>query len=793
MGYIGDLARTVWRRWAVEGIPSSGAHEPQKEAIWPVFQAIDASLEASQAGLVTKGTRSELLSVTPPSNNMGGLVLNDANPSLNGYYSRVGSAWVRQRGLPDTFARVSLAGSGTAQTGGVEAGVNPADVAAFHASVATTNSGPLALSIGGETPRRVLNIAGNELAPGEWTGVVMFARDGSDYRLLIDAGAAASAAQSATDAHEQADRSETARAGAEAARDIAEGYASDAVSQGNVPLYSTHVGLSSLDIPVGMQSGYLWGFYENGDGGGKDIRRIDGALVTDPANPRWVRSADRFMPDGSTDAAFGGWWEIAEFLPNIRQFGARLNGSLLDDAEGDDDWAAVQAAVNFSRVVFVPAGVSNLSKEVTLPLGHIIEGCGPKIRLFGGTFANNGTVFKTFGAGEPKVWTDRNEGGDDPTRALFVAGGSGCQLKEMSLANIGETPWDFGLFVPGVKRTKIVNVDTFGKWGKGGVYLDATWGIANTYLTSIHPGIVPDDGPIETQISGGWLRGKFGLAIKGTTRNPGDYNASSWIWSPAGVSEFLASGVRIDCDRDYVPLVERAADGGGLDFDVRTISGSTGNRGWRVVFEGCAFRSHARYQAMIDRGHRIAFIGCDGETPGTTGLDGPAVLGVTSNTGDLAFFADNQQMRVRLNGAEIATQLYNIPRTSPFQVSYFGRDGRIRLPNMELQGAANPPFFYSGQVDGLFRWQRIRDGVLTDIMVASALSWRAGQNMVTDLGTPSFVFARGYLGEPHFFPGNNVPAPANGELVLQATSNTAVTIKLRGSDGVLRTADLLLS
>jgi len=48
--------------------------------------------------------------------------------------------------------------------------------------------------------------------------------------------------------------------------------------------------------------------------------------------------------------------------------------------------------------------------------------------------------------------------------------------------------------------------------------------------------------------------------------------------------------------------------------------------------------------------------------------------------------------------------------------------------------------------------------------------------------------------QPTFFPGSTVtPDVTNGALTIEATSNTQLTFKLRGSDGTVRTGTLTLS
>lgn len=187
--------RSVFRYYETDGVPASGPHKTKKAE---VIQLLEQMAGASTSPAVVKQTKADLNAVTPTSENYGGLVLNDPDPTKNGYYYRDSAAWVKGRGLPDSIAEVTLAGTANAQTG-TASGISPADVVTFFAVVGAENTGPMTLSIAGETARDVVNSAGNALSAGEWTGVVLFfVNDDGDYQLLIDAGAAASASASAT-------------------------------------------------------------------------------------------------------------------------------------------------------------------------------------------------------------------------------------------------------------------------------------------------------------------------------------------------------------------------------------------------------------------------------------------------------------------------------------------------------------------------------------------------------------------------------------------------------------------
>ncbi|MFN7092530.1 MAG: tail fiber domain-containing protein, partial [Allorhizobium sp.] len=170
---------------------------------------------------------------------------------------------------------------------------------------------------------------GEELQAGEVHAgdLLAFLNLGSEYRLITDPGSLRnkiaamewatrpeddpvgleaggdgsttfSAKHWAAKSDEQADRSEMARAGSEAARNIAAGYASDAVSQGNVPIYATAVGLSGLTIPDGINFIRTNGYYA-ANGRGAAIYRLmlaleavePGELLSNTGTKRWGLAA----------------------------------------------------------------------------------------------------------------------------------------------------------------------------------------------------------------------------------------------------------------------------------------------------------------------------------------------------------------------------------------------------------------------------------------------------------------------------------------------------------------------
>lgn len=339
-----DDIGTVYRDFNNINDPSSGDYEPEKARI----RALLRSIRSLSGQAITKGTLAELTAVTPPTENYMGVVLDDPDPTNNGYYSRVAAAWVWQRGFPDTFAQVTLAGTANAQTGTVAAGVNPADVLVFFATVGTDNTGPMTLSHEGETLRDVVNAAGNALSAGEWTGTVLYFVNGDgDYQLLFDAGAAASAAASASAA-------DADRIAAELARDQAQAAASS-VSPTEFPNIATAEALTPISAPDFIRTA---GYTAAGDGGGALYKKV-------ASEPSHAGKFSITLSDGVTTV----WYEIAETVVRPEMFGAVIDA-------GSDQQAVLQGMLDTGiREVYLPGGVWR--SDSTLTRSDDISICGP--------------------------------------------------------------------------------------------------------------------------------------------------------------------------------------------------------------------------------------------------------------------------------------------------------------------------------------------------------------------------------------------------------------------------------
>jgi hypothetical protein len=131
---------------------------------------------------------------------------------------------------------------------------------------------------------------------------------------------------------------------------------------------------SGSNIPSSILSVATKNYLTDGDGGGTIYKRVS----AQPSHLGSFRSQDRFLPNGSTDATNGGWWEIVGSDLTPSQFGAKVDGTT-------DDAAALQACCNAVIAkgggrVRLPAGTmrikSTISLSVSTTLNLMIQGAG---------------------------------------------------------------------------------------------------------------------------------------------------------------------------------------------------------------------------------------------------------------------------------------------------------------------------------------------------------------------------------------------------------------------------------
>jgi hypothetical protein len=160
------------------------------------------------------------------------------------------------------------------------------DYAGNAATVSFNGGAPLAIKT--NSGADVRNLVGGSVVYGVISGAT--------FRLANDEAIASLIYEARDEAVAAEECAQLAQAAAEVARDIASGHASDAVSQGNVPIYATVMGMPALEIPVGINAIRVNDYYVAGDGGGALYVKVD----DEPVHPGKFQTAD------------GAWWELGK-------------------------------------------------------------------------------------------------------------------------------------------------------------------------------------------------------------------------------------------------------------------------------------------------------------------------------------------------------------------------------------------------------------------------------------------------------------------------------------------------
>ncbi|NSX92644.1 hypothetical protein [Agrobacterium tumefaciens] len=322
-------AAEVFRDFVTDGVPSSGPHNPRKPDIRKLLKQYETIIAAftSSGGVIYASKAALDADLARPANTMA-WVLGDAVAANNGIYRKVGASgagnWVRAGDLPYSFILASNVGAGTPSAIQATTTVPVSGSALILLQIAEDYAGEAAtVSFNGAAPLTIKTNSGEDVRNLAGGSVVYGVISGGVFRLANDEAIASLIYEARDEAVAAEEGAQLAQAAAEAARDIAAGYASDAVSQGNVPIYATVVGMPALEIPVGINAIRVNGYYAAGDGGGALYVKVDDEPT--PVEPWHFQSAD------------GAWWEIANGqVSRPEMFGARRDGS--------DDTSAILSA-----------------------------------------------------------------------------------------------------------------------------------------------------------------------------------------------------------------------------------------------------------------------------------------------------------------------------------------------------------------------------------------------------------------------------------------------------------------
>ena len=274
--------------------------------------------------------------------------------------------------FPDNrVIRLNNANEGTANEIKVTASVIPPAASyqvLYVLNVTQENTGPVTVS--GAINRTLVTNTSEPVPAGYLTpGMAVLCIDtGTELRMLSYGDV-----ESVMD--DLVSRAEASEAAAELAKDQAQSAASDAVSQGNVPIYSTRNAIEALEIPAGINAFRTNGYSTVGDGGAALYKKV----ATEPSHAGKVQSDD------------GAWWEIAETEVYLKQVGA---------VDNSDITPILQGSVDLGRNIVVD-GVYLVTDKITHNGPLNIRGLDDKSELHWPASASDGGIEIT-----PTSWYD---------------------------------------------------------------------------------------------------------------------------------------------------------------------------------------------------------------------------------------------------------------------------------------------------------------------------------------------------------------------------------------------------
>ncbi len=100
----------------------------------------------------------------------------------------------------------------------------------------------------------------------------------------------------------------------------------------------------------------------------------------------------------------------------------------------------------------------------------------------------------------------------------------------------------------------------------------------------------------------------------------------------------------------------------------------------------------------------------------------------------------------------------------------------------------------TGSPQGYWRVKTMKAGTLAtkldvrhnNVRIANSVAFRPEDDDGTLNGTATARWSQGHFVQPYFYPAASVTPTVNGQVTVEATDNTTLTLKYRGSDGVVR-------
>ncbi|MCA0402148.1 MAG: hypothetical protein LCH38_15205, partial [Proteobacteria bacterium] len=154
-----------------------------------------------------------------------------------------------------------------------------------------------------------------------------------------------------------------------------------------------------------------------------------------------------------------------------------------------------------------------------------------------------------------------------------------------------------------------------------------------------------------------------------------------------------------------------------------------------------------------------------------------------------------------ISGAEFFSRHPNAPTGTPALIAYDdGGPLQIGVTAIQADETRLQIRNTAGQFDPTIKLLAGGHATSKRVSVAFNGAWTIGNSSAGDGTEDFFIFGAGKMvlrfdtsGNPVFSPNSSVTPGANGEMSFQATSNTQLTFKLKGSDGTVRSGSITLS
>jgi hypothetical protein len=228
-------ASQIWRNWELDGVPSSGLHDPKLAEIrdWGSWLEGIVSAFTSNGGLIYT-SRTTLYADLAHAANSQAWVIGDSTTAYNGVYQKLGASgagsWQRVADLPYSFIKADIVG-GTANVIEVTTFIPVSEqILVTFVLIAPTTATPATVSFNGDAALTIKTNTGFDPDVGALRAGMTLSgfKVGSEFRLLTDnvASALLSAMETLRDDTEtQADRAETQANAAQASATEAAMYA----------------------------------------------------------------------------------------------------------------------------------------------------------------------------------------------------------------------------------------------------------------------------------------------------------------------------------------------------------------------------------------------------------------------------------------------------------------------------------------------------------------------------------------------------------------------------------------